>query len=59
LLDSLKNPRTHVRYWAAHGLGSIGRPAMAALNPLKQLASSDPDNTVRFYAAAACRKLEN
>jgi hypothetical protein len=58
LQEALTSESPVVRYWAAHSLGNLGRPAMVALPTLKKMAASDPDSTVRFYSGAAQRKLE-
>lgn len=57
LHEALADKTPGVRFRAAHSLGNLGRAAMPALPTLEKMAESDPDSTVRYYAAAACRKL--
>jgi HEAT repeat protein len=58
LVDLLGNPRPPVRYSAASALGDIGRPAKVAREPLEKLASTDPDQSVRYYARTALVRIQ-
>lgn len=58
LLNLLKSPVSFFRSQAALTLGNIGPDAKAALPTLKQLAQSDPEDTVKTRAKQAITKIE-
>jgi len=57
LIEELKNKDSVIRYWAARGLGKIGRPAAESAVPALAKALKDSSEVVRVSAAYALWKL--
>ena len=57
LIEELKNKDSVIRYWAARGLGKIGRPAAESAIPALAEALKDSSEVVRVSAAYALWKL--
>ena len=56
LAQALKDQDAAVRYWAATGLGNIGKPAADSASRLRGMLKTEPSSVVRTAAARAlCR----
>ncbi|MEC9096129.1 MAG: HEAT repeat domain-containing protein, partial [Planctomycetota bacterium] len=56
LVKALQDKDSAVRYWAATGLGNIGKPAADTTEKLRALIKEEPSSVVRTAAARAlCR----
>ena len=58
LIESLSHHDENVRFRAAFALGKMGKEAKNAVDPLKKVASSDPDDFARDAAREAIAAIE-
>jgi N-sulfoglucosamine sulfohydrolase len=58
LVKAMADPDAAIRYWAATGIGNIGKPATRAASALMEKALGDPSATVQIAAARALCRMD-